>query len=124
MPNDDTHSEVHYYPKRLPVSLARPFVENDLERLLLSKFSAWRYETEYRSFHRLTDSIRDGNLYFEPFSDKLKVAEVIVGDRCDISRKRLADALGPGHAYVTSFKARPAFGSFRVIRNRDDGLWR
>jgi hypothetical protein len=35
----------------------------------------------------------------------------------------VAGALGPDYAHVTSFKARPAFGSFTVVRNANKDLW-
>lgn len=123
VPDDDSYSPVDYHPKRFPISLNSPFGESDLKRLLMSKFTAWRYETEYRCFLRLSGRTPEGGLYFEPFSDRLKVAEVIIGDRCGISRTRLAEALGPDHAHVKSFKARPAFGSFTVVQNRNKDLW-
>ena len=70
------------------------------------------------------DSVHEGGLYFEPFTDDLKPVEVIVGDRSTITRADLAEALGDARDHVTAFKARPAFGSFDVVRNKNDALWR
>ena len=57
-------------------------------------------------------------------TDDLKPVEVIVGDRSTITRADLAEALGDARDHVTAFKARPAFGSFDVVRNKNDALWR
>ncbi len=86
------------------------------------------YEAEYRCFCRLADSVKgkwcDRNLYFEPFSDELKLAEIIVGDRATVTRAELAEGLGDQNNNVTSFKSRPAFKTSSVVRNRDDRLWK
>lgn len=92
--------------------------------MLLTKFTAWRYESEYRCFCPLANSVRDGELYFKPYSETLRLAEVIVGDLSKFSRGELADALGSQAAVVETFKARPGFGSFKVVKNLNRGLWR
>lgn len=120
----DLYHPVKYRRKRLPAPSDRDLVGADVEDLLLTKFTAWRYELEYRSFSRLADSVHEGGLYFEPFTDDLKPVEVIVGDRSTITRADLAEALGDARDHVTAFKARPAFGSFDVVRNKNDALWR
>ena len=120
----DLYHPVKYRRKRLPAPSDRDLVGADVEDLLLTKFTAWRYESEYRSFSRLADSVHEGGLYFEPFTDDLKPVEVIVGDRSTITRADLAEALGDARDHVTAFKARPAFGSFDVVRNKNDALWR
>lgn len=95
-----------------------------MDSLLLTKFSAWRYESEHRCFCRLDQSIQENGLYFKPFSPTLKLAEVIVGSQSTITRAVLVDALGDQNSNVTSFKVRPAFGTFSVIKNRNAALWK
>jgi hypothetical protein len=124
VPDGDLYSPVRYRKERLPQPKDRELIPADVDDLLLTKFTAWRYESEYRCFCRLDESIQDGDHYFEPFSDTLKLAEVLVGDQATITRAELAAALGPQHADIVSFKARPAFGTFRVIRNRNAALWK
>lgn len=124
VPESDVFLKVNYCRRRVPAPAGRKIVERDLDSLLLSKFTAWKYETEYRCFCSLNDGIRDGEHYFEPFSDTLKLKEVVVGEQATISRQGLADALGAFGDGIASFKARPAFGSFRVVRNRDSRLWK
>ena len=121
---NDTYHPVKYRRARLPAPSDREIISADVDDLLLTKFTAWRYESEYRCNSRLADSIHEGNLYFEAFTDELKPVEVIVGDRSTITRADLAEALGDALTHVTSYKARPAFGSFNVVRNKNDTLWR
>ncbi|MBB4232634.1 DUF2971 domain-containing protein [Rhizobium mongolense] len=124
VPESDVFLKIKYCRRRVAAPAGRNLVERDLDGLLLTKFTAWKYETEYRCFCSLKGSIRDGEHFFEPFSDTLKLKEVIVGDQATISRQGLADALGAFGDGIVSFKARPAFGSFRVVRNRDSKLWK
>lgn len=124
VPDNDLYSPVTYRRTRLPTPVGRELVGADVDGLLLTKFSAWRYESEYRCFCRLGESIHENGLYFEPFSPTLKLAEVIVGDQSTITRAELADALGNQNSNVAAFKARPAFGTFSVVKNRNAALWK
>jgi hypothetical protein len=124
VPENDTYIPVKYRRSRLPVPTGRNLVGTDVDGLLLTKFSAWRYETEFRCFCPLNQNIHEDGLYFEPFSADLKLAEVIVGAASTITRSELAVALGSENGHVETFKARPAFGSFSVVRNRNKALWK
>jgi hypothetical protein len=122
VPDNDLYSPVRYQRRRLPFP-RREFGRDDVGDVVLTKFTAWRYEAEYRCFCLLADSVRDGDLYFERFSETLRLAQVIVGDLATISRAELADALG-GAVGVDRFKARPAYGSFEVVENLNGSLWK
>ncbi|TAK45281.1 MAG: DUF2971 domain-containing protein [Betaproteobacteria bacterium] len=89
-------------------------------RLLFTKFSHWSYEDEYRVYVDL-DS-QEGGLYFADFSETLALRRVIVGCESALTRADIREALG-GHSDIDVFKARPAFKSFRIVRNRDESLW-
>ncbi len=123
VPEGDPYKPVKYRRTRPPEPAGRTLSAIDLDDLLRTKFSAWRYETEYRCFCRLAQSIEENGLFFEPFSEDLKAGEVIIGSKSAITRTQLATALGDNQAHVTSFKARPAFGTFSVVRNRNSALW-
>lgn len=121
VPDGPPFYRVNYSTHRLPVPTR---VQNkDVDDLLLTKFEAWEYESEHRCFCQLSTSIKDGEYYFEPFSERLKLTQIIVGSRSDLSRAELAEVLGDEYAHVSRFKARPAFNSFSVVRNRNDLLW-
>jgi hypothetical protein len=94
-----------------------------IERFLGTKYSHWRYEHESRHFVRLPEPDPDTGKYFAPFSEKLRLSGVIVGALSPASRAELRDALGGLAGSVRSFKARLAFRSFRVVRQRKGSLW-
>lgn len=102
-------------PRSLDIDLAK--------RFLFTKYAHWRYENELRSFVTLENEDPVTGLYFAEFSDKLKLAVVIVGAQSTISRQTLQAALGDIALSVETFKARLAFGSFRVVRQKDQKLW-
>lgn len=112
-------NRVAYVDSRLP----RPDVPDVafMKKLLLTKFAHWQYEQEYRVFVQLEEEI--GGLYFSEFSDQLTLKRVIVGDQSSISRAEVSGALGDLETGVEVFKARAAFKSFNVVRNRDETMW-
>ena len=95
--------------------------ESFMVQLLFTKFSHWSYEDEYRLYTTLDDC--DGGLYYYDFGDTLTLKQVIVGAASGITRAQLAEALGSLSESVEAFKARAAFKSFRVVRNRNARLW-
>jgi hypothetical protein len=115
-------AEVEYVDERLsPV--------NDIDiammkRFLATKFSHWVYEEEYRLFISLNKNEEENGLYFLDFSDDLRLKQIIVGARSSISRKQVSHALGDLRHEVEVFKARPAFKSFEVVRNKNEKLWK
>lgn len=112
-------NKVDYVDSRLP----RPDVLDEafVKKLLLTKFSHWQYEQEYRVFVQLEEDIN--GLYYSKFSDQLTLKRVIVGDQSSISRAEVSDALADLGTQVEVFKARAAFKSFNVVRNRDETMW-
>lgn len=97
--------------------------ESTMRRLLSTKYAHWEYEKEMRCFVSLEEKDPKSGLYFAGFSDDLRLVQVIVGARSDVSRTDVAEALGPLGKSVRVFKARLAFKSFRVVRNKDESLW-
>jgi hypothetical protein len=90
-----------------------------IEEALLTKYSHWRYEHEWRMFLSIgTPPDSNGN-YFEPFGEKIKLREVIVGHSCEINIDELR-ALCSGD--ISFIKARLAFITFSVVpwRNFSD----
>lgn len=119
---------VYYSPKRLrgEVKVIRKggtSKENAAQRFLATKYVHWRYEEEMRCFVTLEDKEPDGDRYFATFSEDLRLAEVIVGARSEVSRSEVAEALGPLRKNVAAFKARLAFNSFKIVPNKKESLW-
>ena len=110
---------VDYVDTRWPVP-ARPDLEF-VKRLLFTKFCHWQYEQEWRAFVNLETEI--GGHYFMPFSNDLQPRYVIVGDQSSITRAEVARAVKELSWKVTVFKARAAFRSFDVVRNRSGSMW-
>lgn len=119
---------VTYTAKRLRKEarqLAIPGVADEatMMRLLTTKYIHWRYENEVRCFVDLKDRDSDTGFYFVDFSDRLRLVQVTVGASSDITRGQVSDALGTLAASVDVFKARLAFRTFKVVRNKDESLW-
>ena len=93
-------------------------------KLLSLKFRHWEYEDEVRLFASLEEKDIESGLYFFNFCNNLKLVDVIVGPRSDISRAELAMACGNIPSSVDAFKARLSFSEFSVVRNRDQTLWK
>lgn len=125
---DEHLAPITYSRKRLVVeteSFRNPHqLDSDVAgRFLLTKYSHWRYENEVRCFVTLEEKDPQKGLYFAQFSEKLRLATVIVGAASTITRSELKEALGDLGSEVEAFKARLAFKTFRVVRQRNSKLW-
>ena len=114
-------AKVEYVDERLPCGNVVDF--ELMKKFLTTKFSHWAYEEEYRLFISLDKNEEENGLYFLDFSDDLRLKQVIVGARSTLSRKQISEALGDLSQDVEVFKARPAFKSFEVVRNKNEKLW-
>lgn len=90
---------------------------------LSTKYSHWRYEKEVKVHVKLDEYDVDSGLYFKPFGKDMELREVIVGSEASVSRAELAAALGDQAQAVKVLKARLAFKSFRVVKQRQANLW-
>lgn len=125
---DQSLGTVNYLRRRLIVEIERFRDPRQLDvgtfqRFLFTKYSHWRYEDEVRCFVTLEDKDPETGLYFADFSDAMSLKQVIVGAESSITRRELRDALGDLEDSVDAFKARLAFRTFRVVRQRDERLW-
>ena len=123
--NDDLLEDVRYEDKRTDGFVLPVEPESELQwrrKVLYTKYSHWSYEEEVRTFASLDN--KDGDLYFKSFDEKIRLAEVQVGFNSDLSRSRVAEALGDLSGCVEVFKVRPAFQSFKMVRNLDESLWK
>jgi len=129
IPEADEHlGAVTYSRKRLVVEAEnfrnpRELSVDTVKRFLFTKYSHWRYENEVRYFVTLEDKDPEKDMYFAEFSDKLRLAVVIVGEQSSVTREILRNALGDLVSSVEAFKARLAFKTFRVVRQRNAKLW-
>jgi Protein of unknown function (DUF2971) len=125
---DELLGQVKYVPQRInpdwsTISGNRNASQELLNEVLRTKFSHWRYEKELRLFSRLEPTCEINGLYFQDFSDQMRLSEVIVGAASTLSRQDLASALGNELAHVTVKKARLAFKTFNLVEQRKKSLW-
>lgn len=125
---DECLGKVEYSRKRLVADVEKlinpsSLTPEDARRFLFTKYSHWRYEREWRCFVTLEEADAETGLYFAEFSDRLKLKCVIVGANSSLSRADINAALGDLYPEVEVFKARLAFRTFRVVRQKSEKLW-
>lgn len=89
--------------------------EDIQDRLCRTKSDDWRYEQEIRVFVELEKAKTEGGLYFWPFNSDMRLAEVILGPRCDNKLSTISALVAVTSPDAVVFKARLAFKSFRVV---------
>ena len=118
----DAVGKVHYVDSRLEFPRLNQLDEDFMKNLLYSKFSHWEYEKEHRIWVSLKEEIYD--LQFVGFSDaNLTLKYVIVGEKSNITRDQVSDALGTFVGRVKKFKVRKSFRSFKMVKNTNSALW-
>lgn len=126
----DSHlMQVAYRSERLPIpeevlERSERLSQNTTEQFLCTKYSHWRYEREVRKFVRLPEPDPESGLYFSAFSDGLALKQVIVGALASVGREEVLDALGGLAGSVNCLRTRLAFGSYRVVKQRNEKLWK
>lgn len=62
--------------------------------------------------------LKEGDLYFKAFDWEMKLEEIVVGPMCGMTDVDLMSALHPSIGKVRIIKARMAFKSFRIVKNK------
>lgn len=109
--------DVRYTPSRLDVTGLDD--EGLFGAVVATKFSHWKYEREVRVF---CDRGGDG-LHFEGFNNHLVLREIIIGEQSLVSRRQINMRVSRYGYKIDCYKARKAFNTFRVVRNRNQSLW-
>jgi hypothetical protein len=94
-PTDTLWKRVNYVNDLLPFPdnfLRAPMAERSafVEKLLYTKYQKWDYEKEIRTYGMLQN--KDGNHYYVNFGEPIRLAEIIVGAKCPVSRRALERA--------------------------------
>ena len=117
---DEWAFEVSYQGERLKGEVESELPKKDHEtfghKLLLTKYEHWRYEDEVRMILELKNVVHENNMYFLPFSNALRLSEVIVGPRCALALENLRRIVSPLDVSVRLTKSRLAFDSYKVVR--------
>ena len=112
---------VRYVSERIDFDFDKPWdldvTDSRTVESFLTKYDHWSYEQEVRLFGFLGKPDPDSGLYFESFSDNIKLVEVYVGCAAKITKSELHSALGDLRSEVDCYKVRPAFNSFKMVKN-------
>jgi len=114
---------VNYSAKRLGgllehIGRGEHLLEQQMRAILTTKFKDWAYEREWRMFARLDQRGADDGKYYLNFSPHITLREVILGARCEAAISSIAENVALSKSQVEIFKARPAFNSFRIVRQQ------
>lgn len=111
---DDLAQAVKYVAT--PIAVTK--LNTDTARsMLCAKYEHWRYEDEVRLWMTLKE--RSGGLFFAAFGEKLRLCEVILGPRCDLSNRRITQALRGHDTTVAVRRARLADCAFLIEDDPD-----
>jgi hypothetical protein len=92
---------------------------DQMRDVMLTKSSGWAYEEEWRLFSDLKDADPTDGEFYIPFSKQLALREIIVGARCTASVGSFKKLLGHVDQSVIIIKARPAFETFAMVRQKN-----
>lgn len=119
---DDWALDVNYTGARLQAELEQLLPSERGKsfghKLLSTKFSHWRYEKEVRIIVKLEHAHLEDGLYFLPYGNALRLREVIIGPRSELNPKQLSIRIKNCMYDVEVSRARLAFKSFKVVKNR------
>jgi hypothetical protein len=106
--------KVTYRSKRIDFPLEMNPEEAVLPHIS-TKFKSWQYEREWRIFVQLESACRDGELFFEPFSNNVRLREVILGPMCNRSVQTMRELVNTHHENVVTIKSRLADKYYSVV---------
>ena len=86
-----------------------------MEKVLFTKFEHWTYEQEVRVWAPLQNE--ENGLHYLEFDEKLRLVEVIMGEKCTLQKSAIMLALGEHAAQVQIIKARAAYGEFKMVKD-------
>lgn len=92
-------------------------INKTLDELRYTKFKDWEYEKEFRLFVKLAFAKKQGELHFMPFSDQLRLVEVILGPSCTTPVDEIKDIVNNYKDKVWVSKSRIAFSKFGVTKD-------
>jgi hypothetical protein len=84
----------------------------------LTKAKEWAYENEYRLTADLKEQDPNTGYYFVDFGPSLQLREIVLGCRFVGSVGKVAKLIKNNAAPVQVLRARPAHGSFTMVRNK------
>lgn len=101
-------------PRDPATNYAKP-EEETIHQILSTKFSDWQYENEWRFFVELSEAKLESGLYFEEFSESLKLIEVILGAKCELPIEKVQSLINAMGLTAKVIKAKIARDEFKVV---------
>ena len=89
-----------------------------LNKVRMTKATDWSYEREYRVESELNVKDPITGLYYVDFGAQVELREIIIGHRCTWTVSAIRPMLGATTQPVRISKARPAFGKFEMIEDK------
>ena len=116
-------STVNYTDEKIDVEFGSHLGNHGLSAELLSKVlttksTAWAPEQERRALAALETADPKNGLYYTDFGRQVQLRAVIIGYRCGWTVAKVVDLLGQVATPVRISKARPAFGRFAMVEQR------
>lgn len=105
---------VRYIGKKYKFTNPEDVTEEDMLKLLSTKYTHWKYEKEIRLFSEL--GYKQDEHYFVNFSEGFVLKEVIIGYYSKTTKEEIIQNHGAND--INIFKVRPAFQTFRMVRDR------
>jgi hypothetical protein len=97
---------------------------SSMERLMRTKFKDWEYEKEMRMFVKLKALNVESGKYFYPFSERLRLSEVILGVRCDLTIGAIGRMVDAWYGQIAVLKAAQKLASFGMTWDLPGSYWR
>ena len=113
---EENLKKVNYVNKRLDASIINE--PNFTTTLFTTKFGHWRYEKEHRIILELSKFMKEGSLYYQHFSEGLKLTKVIIGSESSLTREDVRNKLTKSDKFVEIIHARAAFKTFKIVTDR------
>ena len=105
--------KVRYQPKR--IDFPSEIGPEDVLRHLATKFKSWEYEREWRIFVELQSVQHDGEMYFEPFSERMRLREIILGPMCPLPLDAMRELVNTHHTDVVTIQSRLADKFYSIV---------
>jgi hypothetical protein len=108
--------KVSYVKYRLKYALIKS--SDKINKLLTTKFYHWNYEKEHRIIIPIKNLTSENGLYFESFSNKVKLKEVIIGCQSKLTQSDVLKEFKMKPDSVRIINTRSAFRQFKIVWDR------
>lgn len=110
--------KVSYVKYRLKYELINSKDKDKDNKLLTTKFYHWNYEKEHRIIIPIKKLMSENGLYFQSFSNEIKLKEVIIGCQSNLTQSDILKEFKIKPDSVRIINTRPAFRQFKIVWDR------